>query len=90
MTIEEIEQAVEQAIANAENVRNDRACTPKDHAEIDAEIAAIEQLGTFAKAALSIVDALADGEVYHDSKGGMLIVAKPDELLGKAKSLANK
>lgn len=30
---------------------------------------------------------VADGDVYHDSKGGMLVVAAPDALLAKARAL---
>lgn len=65
MTDEEIEQAVERAVANAETVRYDRAGTPSEHAEIDAEISAIERLGAFAKAAREIaaIDAKARREM---------------------------
>lgn len=38
-------------------------------------------------AAMAVARAVADGEVYHDSKGGMLMVAAPDALLAKARAL---
>lgn len=55
MTEEEIDAAVEAAILNTEIVRADRACTAIDHAETDAEVAALERLGAFAKAARTIL-----------------------------------
>ena len=38
-------------------------------------------------ALVEIARAVADGEVYEDSIGGMLIVASPDALLAKARAL---
>lgn len=38
-------------------------------------------------ALLAVARVVADGEVYEDSIGGMLIVASPDALLAKARAL---
>lgn len=37
-----------------------------------------------------IVRATADADVYHDSRGGMLIVSQPDQLVEKARQLLNE
>src|SRR5579859_530481 len=48
--------------------------------DIDSLLATVE-------AYREIVQVVADGEVYHDSKGGMLMVSAPDALLTKARAL---
>lgn len=48
------------------------------------------KLLTEVKALREVAQVVADGEVYHDSKGGMLMVASPDALLAKARALVGR
>ena len=52
-----------------------------------AEVARLRAKGKREAALVEIAQAVADGEVYHDSKGGMLIVATPDAFVAKARAL---
>ena len=54
---------------------------------LPALLAEVARLRTREAALVEVAQAVADGEVYHDSKGGMLIVATPDAFVAKARAL---
>lgn len=53
------------------------------YADMQELFSEIERL----RAREEVLREVADGDVYHDSKGGMLIVAAPDALLAKVRAL---
>ena len=58
-------------------------------ADMTALLAEVARLRAREAALREIAQAVADGEVYHDSKGGMLIIATPDALVTKARALVS-
>jgi hypothetical protein len=56
-------------------------------ADCDGALDTIERLQRDNVVLRKIAQAVADGEVYHDSRGGMLIVATPDALVTQARAL---